>query len=74
LVLLRRFPKKQQFRGRQIGWLRADVLEWIARDLATDEKAKRTNFGPHRDRRRNPRQACLPLECRPPCVGRGNLP
>jgi len=26
LVLLRRFPKKRRFRGRQIGWLRAEVL------------------------------------------------
>jgi predicted DNA-binding transcriptional regulator AlpA len=74
LVLLRRFPKKQQFRGRRIGWLRADVLEWMARDFATYEEAKRTNFAAHRDTRRNPRQACLPLECRPPRVGKGNLP
>jgi predicted DNA-binding transcriptional regulator AlpA len=25
------FPKKQRFRGRNIGWLKADILEWMAR-------------------------------------------
>jgi predicted DNA-binding transcriptional regulator AlpA len=39
LVLLRRFPKKRRFRGRQVGWLRADVLDWMTRELATDDRS-----------------------------------
>lgn len=29
LTLLGRFPRKHCFHGRRIGWLRADVLDWI---------------------------------------------
>src|SRR5579863_5582819 len=36
LVLLRRFPKKRRYRGRQVGWLRSDVLDWLSRDLTID--------------------------------------
>src|ERR1700688_1809205 len=25
------FPKRQRFRGKNIGWLKADILEWMAR-------------------------------------------
>jgi hypothetical protein len=25
------FPKRQRFRGKKIGWLKADILEWMAR-------------------------------------------
>ena len=25
------FPRKQRFRGKKIGWLKADVLDWMAR-------------------------------------------
>src|ERR1700688_2758740 len=25
------FPRRQRFRGKNIGWLRADILEWMAR-------------------------------------------
>jgi predicted DNA-binding transcriptional regulator AlpA len=31
LVVVGQFPRKQQFRGKKIGWLRADILEWMAR-------------------------------------------
>ena len=31
LAAVRQFPRKQQFRGRKIGWLKADILEWMAR-------------------------------------------
>ncbi len=37
LILLGRFPKKRRYRGRQVGWLRSDVLDWLARDIATAE-------------------------------------
>lgn len=32
LTLLGRFPKKQRFRGRRIGWLRSDVVHWLAKN------------------------------------------
>ena len=65
LVLLRRFPKKRRFRGRQIGWLRAEVLEWLARDLAIDDGPE----PPPRCRaRRQPHQKCLPFECGSSCA------
>src|SRR5271168_5228149 len=25
------FPKRQRFRGKNIGWLKADILQWMAR-------------------------------------------
>jgi hypothetical protein len=31
LAVVGQFPRKQQFRGKKIGWLRADILEWMAR-------------------------------------------
>jgi predicted DNA-binding transcriptional regulator AlpA len=67
LVLLRRFPKKRRYRGRQVGWLRADVLDWMSRDLALDETSQPA---PRHCLRPHPRQACLPLECRGPCAAR----
>lgn len=61
LVLLRRFPKKRRFRGRQIGWLRADVLEWMTRDLVTDDRPDES--GIRRGADAAPHQPRLPLEC-----------
>jgi len=43
LVLLRRFPQKRRYRGRQVGWLRSDILDWLARDLAIDELPDETH-------------------------------
>jgi predicted DNA-binding transcriptional regulator AlpA len=63
LVLLRRFPKKQRYRGRQVGWLRSDVLDWLSRDLATDAAEPVAR----RCVRANPHQPCLPLECSSAC-------
>lgn len=63
LVLLRRFPQKRRYRGRQIGWLRADVIDWMARDLALDD----AESAPRRCARANPRQPCLPFECSSDC-------
>lgn len=63
LVLLRRFPKKRRYRGRQVGWLRSDVQDWLARDLAIDV----AETLPRRCARANPRQPCLPFECGPEC-------
>src|ERR1700723_378847 len=33
LVLLRRFPRKRRYHGRGVGWLRSDVIHWLAKDL-----------------------------------------
>jgi predicted DNA-binding transcriptional regulator AlpA len=33
LTVLGRFPRRRRFRGRDIGWLRSDVLTWLATDL-----------------------------------------
>lgn len=33
LSLLGRFPRKRRYHGRSIGWLRSDVVTWLARDL-----------------------------------------
>ena len=35
LTLLGRFPRKRRFHGRGIGWLRSDVIHWLAKDLRT---------------------------------------
>jgi len=33
MMMIRQFPQKVRFHGQGIGWLRADVLNWMARDL-----------------------------------------
>lgn len=33
MTLIGRFPRRLCFHGRGIGWLRNDVLEWMAEDL-----------------------------------------
>jgi predicted DNA-binding transcriptional regulator AlpA len=68
LMLLGRFPKKQRFRGRQIGWSRADIIDWLCRDLATEEPAHRVDSTPRRCAKAVPLQPCLPLECTVPCT------
>src|ERR1700756_988682 len=35
MVMLGRFPRKHRFHGRGIGWMRSDVLDWLANDLQT---------------------------------------
>src|ERR1700738_411169 len=37
MMVLRRFPPKRRFHGRCIGWLRSDVLNWLAKDLRTTQ-------------------------------------
>jgi predicted DNA-binding transcriptional regulator AlpA len=67
LMLLGRFPKKRRFRGRPIGWSRADILDWLSRGLATEEATHRVDSTPRRCTKGAPRQPCLPLECTAPC-------
>src|SRR5258705_5287069 len=42
LALLGRFPRKRRFHGRGIGWLRSDVIRWVAKDLRTTQSQATT--------------------------------
>jgi predicted DNA-binding transcriptional regulator AlpA len=57
------FPKRQRFRGKNVGWLEADILEWMARTsryrVATT--SDRTNCC-RRYRPNPPRQHKLPMQ------------
>lgn len=58
LSLIGRFPRKAKFHGRRTGWLRCEVLDWMARELSVvSEKAPARCACAGRQ----PRQACLPL-------------
>lgn len=37
LAFFGRFPRKRRYHGHSIGWLRSDVLSWLARDLRAGE-------------------------------------
>ena len=58
LSFLRRFPRQHRFRGREIGWLRSDVLRWLAKDLRSIHREARCGA---RLRRGSARQEVLPL-------------
>ena len=62
LTLLGRFPRKQRFHGRDIGWLKADVIAWISRGRASE--AQIPYQGHQHRRRRGTRQHVLPLDWR----------
>lgn len=62
LSLIGRFPRKAKFHGRRIGWLRCEVLDWMARDLHMTEQTT----APRVCSRQQAGQACLPLECATP--------
>jgi hypothetical protein len=63
LSLIGRFPRKAKFHGRRTGWLRCEVLDWVARELSVVSKCTPARFV---CARRQPRQACLPLICKTP--------
>ena len=42
LTFLGRFPSKQRFHGRRVGWRRRDVLRWLSADGAADSPAPNT--------------------------------
>src|ERR1700741_1030709 len=65
LMALRRFPRKHRFHGRAIGWLRNDVLEWMAKDL----RVAGCQAAPQL-RRRPARQMGLPLQSTGLCAAR----
>lgn len=67
LTLLGRFPRRQRFHGRRIGWLRRDVLEWLTDDIGF-VSCRAT--GASRPVRMTGRQICLPLGCSRACNAR----
>ena len=67
LTLLGRFPRKQRFHGRRVGWLQSDVLEWLANEI--DVVSCRA-IGRSRPIRLTGRQMCLPLEGNGTCNAR----
>jgi hypothetical protein len=68
LALIGKFPRKKRYRGRGIGWCRAEVVEWMTRDLSVETESHQRLNAPRRCARRHPRQACLPLECGSRCT------
>lgn len=65
LMLVGRFPKKQRFRGRRIGWLRADVVGWLAKN----QRASRgLSERPYPSCSTIRLQKCLALEHTAPCA------
>ena len=68
LALAGKFPRRKRFRGRLVGWCRAEVMEWMTRELSIETEVRERLNGTHRCRRRNPRQGCLPLECGSRCT------
>jgi predicted DNA-binding transcriptional regulator AlpA len=57
------FPRRQRFRGKNIGWLKADILEWMARTsryrvaTTSDKTNSCWRHGPN-----PPNQQTLPLQ------------
>jgi len=74
LALIGKFPRKKRYRGRPIGWCRAEVMEWMTRDLAVAPETQESLNAPRRCARRQAQQQCLPLECRSPCVVKRGRP
>jgi hypothetical protein len=70
LALMGKFPRKKRYRGRVVGWCRAEVLEWMTRELSVETANDERLNAPRRCARRHARQQCLPLECREPCLAR----
>jgi hypothetical protein len=62
LALIGKFPRKKRYHGRPVGWCRAEVLEWMTRELSVETACRERLNAPRRCERRQPRQTCLPLE------------
>jgi predicted DNA-binding transcriptional regulator AlpA len=63
MAAIGQFPKRQRFRGKNIGWLKADVLDWMARSSRSGVAATsaKTNCG-RRRRCDPPSQQALALK------------
>ena len=82
LTLLGRFPSKQRFHGRRVGWRRRDVLRWLSSDdssisrVPVTREADRTPLQRELDLRHPPGRRCGSIRVRcssTPCT-RPNLP
>ena len=63
LAMVGRFPRKRRFHGRGIGWLRSDVVHWLAKDLSASNVHRFSERAPRRClTRRRPLQRCFVLE------------
>ena len=60
LSLLGRFPRKHRYRGRSVGWLKADVVHWISHSSGTEFAPCRA-YARRRRGFRNDRQQTLPF-------------
>jgi len=68
LSLIGKFPRRKRFRGRLIGWCRAEVVEWMTRELTVAPESQQRLNTPRGCARRHARQQCLPLECGSRCT------
>ena len=68
LMLFGRFPTKQCFHGRRIGWLRDDVLDWIGKGASFN--AGRTSLFPPKLVRLDRTGACAARRTRNTCSTR----
>lgn len=72
LATIGQIPRRQRFHGKHIGWLKADIFEWMARSprqpLERPSAIARGARLPHT----NPNQHALPLKCAPTLRGHGS--
>ena len=65
LAAMGQIPRSQHFHGKHIGWLKADIFEWMA--SGSRHPIVKLANSPHGARRRHlsPNQHVLPLKCTP---------
>lgn len=54
MAAIGQFPKRQRFHGRNIGWLKADILDWMARGSRSGVAATSAKTNCCRRRRSDP--------------------
>ena len=59
LAILGKFPQKQRFHGRMIGWHRCDVEQWLERARGAVDRGGRLLLPSRKDSQSTPRQKCL---------------
>jgi hypothetical protein len=64
MMALGQFPRRHRFHGRQIGWLRSDVINWMTDDVVL---VNCRQAGSSRAAYFSGRQMSLPLKCRAAC-------
>ena len=63
MAVVGRFPRMHYFRGKRIGWLKADILEWMTRRSGfRDAAAQQSPISRRRRRSDLPGQQALPFE------------